>query len=524
MATTLYFNATIYTVNTIFDQGNALLIKEDKILFVGDLQALPNEEIHERIDCKGAFIYPGFIDPHGHFIDLGKSYFTANLYISKSFDEVIQICQDYNATNPARWILGRGWNQNNWEDKSLPNKKLLDELFPDTPVLLIRVDSHVGLINQKAIELTNVIQQKFIDGNEIAFKNDEATGIIYDKALYHVLDFVKPDEATKIKYIQKATDICFSFGLTSIGDAFMTYEDFQAYKKLNENNELRMQIFGMFIPSDENKNYLKSAGVYQKNNLFINATKHFADGALGSRGAALIAPYDDAKDKTGMLLESEAYWETEAQFCIDNHLQMITHAIGDAANKRIFQLYKKYLQPNNQLRWRIEHLQMIDEEDLADLKTYAIVPSIQSTHGTSDYSWAVSRIGEERMKKSYRIKDILDTCSMFANGSDFPIEKPNPLRGFYASITRKDDHQQPENGFAPEQKIDRIAALKSMTIWAAYAQFEEQQKGSLEVGKNADFVILEKDIMNCDEAEILDVKVLQTFVKGKCVYSKVEMN
>lgn len=519
MSSTLFYNAKIYSVNNTFDIFKYMLVDNGIIKYIGNEIPTESIEIIDKIDCEGVTIYPGFIDPHCHFIDLGKTYFTAKLHDAKSLDAVIDICLEFQKTNESSWLLGRGWNQNNWSDKKIPTKELLDKYFPDIPVLLIRIDSHMALVNQKAIELTDLLNTPFIDSGEIEINNNIPTGIILDKALYHVLEYVKPDIATKTQYIQKSTDVCFSYGLTSIGDAFMTYEDFLLYSKMNGNNELRINVYGMLVPSIENKNYLTQNGIYNTNKLHIHAVKHFADGALGSRGAALIEPYTDASENYGMLLESDEYWEIEAQFCIDNNLQMVTHAIGDAANKRIINLYSKYLgKSKNPLRWRIEHLQMIDEEDIENIKESYIVPSIQSTHGTSDYTWAPSRIGEERMKKSYRIKDILDACGYIVNGSDFPIEKPNPLRGFYSSVSRKDDNKKPENGFAPEQKISRTDALKSMTIWSAYAQFEEQLKGSLEIGKVADFVILDKDIMICEEDEILDVKVKSTYINGIKVY------
>lgn len=521
MSAILYYNAKIYIVNASFETADALIVESDKIIFVGTLAAIPTIEIKERIDCKNAFIYPGFIDPHCHFIDLGKSYFTVPLYQTSSFEEVIERCKSFQQTNKSTWLLGRGWNQIDWLNQEMPNKKILDELFPDIPVLLIRIDSHVGLINQKAIELTQVLQEAFFTEKQVELKEGKTTGIIYDKALYHVLEFVKPDRATKSNYIQKSTDVCLSYGLTSVGDAFMTYEDFEVYKHLNESNQLRLQVYGMMVPSKENKQYLAENGAYKKHQLHINATKHFADGALGSRGAALIEPYSDDKENRGMLLESDEYWMEEAQFCIDHQLQMITHAIGDAANKRVIQVYKKFLSKQSTNRWRIEHMQMLDEEDVQDIKEYQIVPSIQSTHGTSDYTWAVNRIGAERMKKSYRVKDLLDACGYIVNGSDFPIEKANPLRGFYASITRQSDEGFPKGGFDPSQKISREAALRSMTIWAAYAQFEEAEKGSLEVGKNADFVIFDTDLMQCDESQILKSKALATIVGGEKKYETI---
>ena len=519
MSSTLFYNAKIYSVNNTFDIFKYMLVDNGIIKYIGNEIPTESIEIIDKIDCEGVTIYPGFIDPHCHFIDLGKTYFTAKLHDAKSLDAVIDICLEFQKTNDSSWLLGRGWNQNNWSDKKIPTKELLDKYFPDNPVLLIRIDSHMALVNQKAIELTDLLNTSFIESGEIEISKNIPTGIILDKALYHVLDFVKPDISTKTQYIQKATDVCFSYGLTSVGDAFMTYEDFLLYSKMNENNELRINVYGMLVPSIENKNYLKQNGIYNTNKLHIHAVKHFADGALGSRGAALLEPYTDASENYGMLLESDEYWDNEAQFCIDNNLQMVTHAIGDAANKRIINLYHKYTSKSkNLLRWRIEHLQMIDEDDLQKIVDASIVPSIQSTHGTSDYSWAPNRIGDGRMKKSYRIKDILDACGYIVNGSDFPIEKPNPLRGYYSSVARKDDNKKPESGFSPEQKIDRVDALKSMTIWAAYAQFEEQIKGSLEVGKHADFVLTDIDIMDCKEDEILDTKVLSTYVRGIKVF------
>lgn len=517
MQSIVYYNAVIYTVNAAFSVEDTLWIEDTIIKAVGKKHELHLPADATYIDCKGAYIYPGFIDPHCHFIDLGKSYFTASLHHCKNIQEVIHVCKQFQQNSTSAWLLGRGWNQNNWDIAQLPDKSVLDECFPDIPVLLVRIDSHVGWLNSKAMEICKLHEFEF-DAGQVEYKQGIATGIVYDKALYHVLEYCKPDAITKKKYLEKAEDICFSYGLTSIGDAFVNEEDRSLYLQWNEAFELRMPIYAMLTDDAANLAYYTEKGTYNKNKLHIRALKHFADGALGSRGAALIEPYSDDSTTKGMLIGDDMYWKTRATQCLELGIQMVTHAIGDAANKYIINLYASHLQKNNTLRWRVEHLQILEASDMMLLKEYAIVPSIQSTHGTSDYSWAVTRIGSNRMKKAYRIKDIKDVCGYFVNGSDFPIEKPNPLRGFISSVFRKDDTNLPAHGFAIEQAVSRRDALQSMTIWAAFSQFEEDIKGSIEPGKFANITMVDTDLLQASEFEIRNARVLETIVEGKSMY------
>ncbi len=515
-----FINATIYTVDANFSVADCMVIEDNKIIFIGKQHEFQSTDEIEIINCLGKCIYPGLIDPHCHFIDLGRTYFTAALHTTNSFDEVIEKVKSFQETNTREWLVGRGWNNNNWADKQLPTKEVLDILFPNTPVFLVRIDSHVALINQTAIDRSKVLQQSFIDEGFIEMKDGKATGIVYDKAMFYMLPFVQENDTVKKQIILKAQEICIAFGLTSVGDAFMEHPDFKLFQSMYEEDSLKIKLFGMFVPSKENKDFLSQNKGYKKGKFMISATKHFADGALGSRGAALLEPYTDDPLNKGLLLESDEYWNEEAQFCIDHNLQMITHCIGDAANERIIQLYKKYLKGKNERRWRIEHVQILPNYLLQEFSNNQIIPSVQSTHGTSDYTWAKDRLGDNRMKTAYRIKDLLEECGMIVNGSDFPIEKPNPLRGFYASITRKDDNGQPAFGFDPSQKITRIEALKSMTIWAAYAQFQEKEIGSLEVHKHADFVISATDLLTCKEEDILHTSIDATYVDGELVFSR----
>lgn len=516
---TQFINAKIYTFDAAFSMADSMVIENDLIVFVGSEKDYQRNENNSIIDCEGKCIYPGLIDPHCHFIDLGRTYFTAMLHNTNSFEEVIERTKKFQQTNTREWLVGRGWNNNNWEDKSLPNKELLDKLFPSTPVFLVRIDSHVALVNQVAIDKAKLMESSFVEEGFIEMIDDKPTGIIFDKAMFYMLPFVQESEEIKRQIILKAQEVCFEYGLTSVGDAYMEHPDFKLFQAMFEESTLKIKLFGMFIPTKENKDFLLANKAYKNKNFHINATKHFADGALGSRGAALLAPYSDDINNNGLLLETDAYWEEEAQFCIDNNLQMITHCIGDAANERIVKLYKKYLNGKNDRRWRIEHVQIIEEKWLKEFSANSIIPSVQSTHGTSDYKWAKNRLGEDRMCNAYRIKDLLDECGFIVNGSDFPIEKPNPLRGYYASITRKADDGTPENGFDETQKISRIDAFKSMTIWAAYAQFEEYEKGSIEVNKKADFIISSTDLLICKEEDILSTTIDKTYVDGELVYS-----
>jgi len=515
-------NAKIYTVNDSFSIVDAMAIRNGKIVSIGNTNQVLDDYISPNIiNAKAKFIYPGFIDAHCHFLGYGLSLQQVNLLGTNSFEEVIDKVDKFSKANDSHWITGRGWDQNDWEIKKFPNKKKLDSLFPDQPVFIKRIDGHAALANKKALDLANISIDSQIKGGIIEKSNGILTGILIDNAIELVQKVIpKPSDEQYRKALLDADKNCLAVGLTTVDDAGLDKHIVEIIDHLHQENILKMKMYIMLNPNQENFTHFEETGPLIKNKLTVRSFKIYADGALGSRGACLSKPYYDDLENKGMLLNMPSYYEEMAREIHALGFQMNTHCIGDSANKLILDIYSKILKGNNDLRWRIEHSQVVHKSDLAKFGKYNIIPSIQASHATSDMYWANDRLGPNRIINAYTYKQLLLQNGMIAGGSDFPIEDINPLLGFYAAVLRKDLKGYPEDGFQMEGALTKAEALKSMTIWAAMANFEETEKGSLEVGKSADFVILNKDIMQDDISNILNFKVLKTFINGELVYSK----
>jgi len=514
-------NAKIYTVDDDFSIAEAFAVKDGKILTSGSSAEILNSySTNEIIDVEGKPVYPGFIDPHCHFLGYGKFLQQVNLVGTKSFDEVVKKISEHHQKNNAPWIIGRGWDQNDWEVKEFPTKDTLDKLFPDVPIYVKRIDGHAALVNQRAWENVKVSSQSLVEGGEIVLNEDGSfTGILIDNAMDYVENIIpKLSDQQMTKALLNAQSDCFAVGLTTVSDAGLEKNEVELIDSLQSDGKLQMRIYAMLTMNAENKSHYLQNGKYKTDNLNVCSFKLYADGALGSRGACLIDPYSDKQDHQGFLLSSHEELEETTREIFNSAFQLNTHCIGDSANRIMLNLYGKYLKENNDRRWRIEHAQIVHPDDFELFGKYNVIPSIQTTHGTSDMYWAEERLGPERIKGAYAYQDLLKQNNMIANGSDFPIENINPLYGFYAGVARKDHKSYPENGFQMENCLTREQALKAMTIWAAYANFEEQEKGSIEKGKFADFVILEDDIMKMDESNIPQAKVLSTYINGVKVY------
>ncbi|NNC95101.1 MAG: amidohydrolase [Chitinophagales bacterium] len=510
-------NGKIYTVDNAFSIVEAVVIKDGLFLDLGsDMEMLSKYE-GELIDLQGRSAYPGFIDPHCHFIVYGRSFSQIDLNGCKSMDDLLTRVEKYAKENPKGWLLGRGWDQNLWPDKAFPDNKILNELFPNQPVFLKRIDGHAALANRKALEIAGVDENTIVDGGEVHLINGEMTGLLIDNALYLVDEHVTHSAEDNKKAIIEGQKRMFQYGITSIGDAWVEFEDFNLFRSMHESGDLLLRIYCMLLPKEDNKNYFTSKGIVQTDKLYAGAFKYFIDGALGSRGAALLEDYEDDPGNDGLLMDSVDYFKNEAEWNLKNGFQMNCHAIGDRANRIILQIYSEVLKEGNDDRWRVEHAQIVHPDDLDVFEKYNVIPSIQTTHATSDMYWVNERIGD-RVKNAYSYKTLLGKAGIVANGSDFPIEKANPLLGFNAAVTRKDVKGFPENGFRPEERLNREEALKAMTIWSAYAQFEEDKKGSIEKGKFADLVVTDSDIMTCDEMDIYKTKVTLTILAGEKVF------
>lgn len=518
----LIHNAKIYTVDPNFSIYEAIAVKDGKIIDIG-----PNNELKNRYEAKTVIdaqlktIYPGFIDAHCHFIWYGNSFFEVDLTGTKSWQEVLERTSSFAESNNDLWIKGRGWDQNNWPNKEFPNKKELDSLFPDRAVFLTRIDGHAAIANQKALDLAEINENSTIKGGIFQQQDGQLNGMLIDHAITVISKAIPKMTAARMQEaLLKAEEMCLEQGLTTVDDAMLENDMVHAIEELHNSGQLRMNIYGMLVPSKDNKEEFLEKGPYLTEKLSIRSFKYFADGALGSRGAKLLEPYHDDPNNTGLFLVDSAYLQAEAKSLYDNNFQMNTHCIGDAANRMVLSIYGSVLKTTNDRRWRIEHAQVLDKNDLEAFKKYTIIPSVQPTHATSDMPWVEERLGSERLQYAYAYKQLLTQNGILPLGTDFPIEDISPFKTFYAAVSRKGINGLPEEGFQPENALTRQEALKGMTIWPAISNFEEDKKGSLEVGKKADFILLSKDILEVKESEILDTKVLKTFIDGKLVFER----
>ena len=519
----LVYNATIYIVDSSFSIAEAMAVNDGKIVETGKIADLQNKyDAKEKVDAEGKFIYPGFIDAHAHFVEYGQSLFTVDLYDSKSIDEVVKRVKDFDSTHPGeKWILGRGWDQNKFPGKTYPTNEELSKLFPDKPVLLGRVDGHAAIANDKALEMAGVKAGDKITGGEIETKNGKLTGILIDNALDLVSAKIPSQTSAKLQQaLMEAQTNCFAVGLTTIDDCGLSHRTISFLDSLQKTGDLKMRLYAMLSDAKDNYDFAFSNGKIKTDRLNVRSFKVYADGALGSRGACLLQPYSDKPGWSGFLLSSQQHFDSVAKIIYDHGWQMCTHAIGDSGNRTMLVVYGKYLREKNDLRWRIEHAQVINENDFKLFGEYNIVPSVQPTHATSDMYWAGDRLGPERVKGAYAYKQLLRQNGWIPLGTDFPVEDISPFKTFYAAVVRKDAKGWPGSGFQMENALTREEALRGMTIWAAKANFEETEKGSLEKGKFADFVILDNDLMKEVPEKLLQVKVLKTFVDGEKMYEK----
>lgn len=516
------YNGTIYTVDSSFSTAEAMVVADGKILETGKRADLEKKyDAKEKIDAQGKFIYPGFIDAHAHFTGYGLSLQTVNLMGTNSWDEVIEKVKVFAAENPEGWITGRGWDQNDWATKDFPTNLKLNELFPERPVLLRRVDGHAAIANQKALDLAGIKAGDTLTGGEIEEMEGTLTGLLIDNAVGLVAAKIPntTDEQFK-KALQAAEQNCFAMGLTTIDDCGLGFTSVDRIKKLHENGDLKMRLYVMLSDDKENYNYLEKTGIIKTDRLNVRSIKVYADGALGSRGACLLHPYTDKPDWSGFLLSTPAHFDSIANYISQKGWQMCTHAIGDSGNRTMLNIYAKYLKGKNDLRWRIEHAQVVSETDFNLFGSNSIIPSVQPTHATSDMYWAGDRLGTDRAKGAYAYKQLLQQNGWIPLGTDFPVEDISPFKTFFAAVVRKDAKAFPNGGYQMENALTREETLRGMTIWAAMANFEEKEKGSLEKGKFADFVILDKDLMKAPDMDLLTVKVLMTVINGEKVHEK----
>lgn len=519
----IVYNGNVYTINENFDKAEAFAVKDGKIVAVGTSEEIRGKyKAAEELDAEGKTIYPGFIDAHAHFYRYGLSLQSADLVDTESFKEVVQKVADHRQKYPdADWITGRGWDQNDWPVKEFPTKDTLDLLFPDTPVLLTRIDGHAALANQKALELAGVTPQTKLVGGLVEVENGKMTGILVDNAIDLVSSKIPaPTEEESREALKIAEANTFAFGLTTVDDAGIDKATVDLIDDMHQKGELQMRVYAMLNPTQRNQDYYFKNGPYKTDRLNVRSFKIYSDGALGSRGACLLEPYHDKHGQFGFLLASEQEFRDIAAKLNEHGFQMNTHAIGDSANRLLLDIYGEVLGGENDKRWRIEHAQIINPADMAKFGKYNIIPSVQPTHATSDMYWAGDRLGKERVKHAYPFKELMEQNGYIPLGTDFPVESINPFYTFHSAVARQDAKNWPEGGFQMENAMSREDALRGMTIWAAKSNFEENEKGSIESGKFADFILLDRDLMTVAPEQMREAQVLRTYLDGKLVYKK----
>ncbi len=517
----IVYDAVVYTVNPAFDTVSAFAVKDGKFIAVGsNEQILSRFEAGKKIDAGGNAVYPGFNDGHSHFLSYGKTLVRwANLVGTRSFGEVLQVLKRYHEKFPDQWILGRGWDQNDWTDQKYPDNRLLDKLFPGQPVVLVRIDGHAVLASSEALKKAGITAATKIDGGEVVLKNGKPTGVLIDNAADRMRALIpEMSRRQKVKALMEAQKNCFAEGLTTVTDAGLSKADILLIDSLQRQGLLKIRVYAMLSPDKKTLDYFFPKGPLHNGKLTVSAVKLYIDGALGSRGALLLKPYSDMPGHYGLRLHPLPYYDSLCKMAYNAGFQVNTHAIGDSGNRIMLKTYARFLKGKNDRRWRIEHAQVIAPGDFHYFGDYSIIPSIQSTHCTSDMYWAGERLGPVRLKTAYAYKQLLAQNGWEVNGTDFPVEDIRPVKTFYAAVSRKDLNGWPPGGFQMENALSRKAALFSITLWPAKGSFDEKIKGSIVPGKLADFVVLNNDIMRCPESEIPRTEIMHTFLQGREVY------
>lgn len=521
----IVFNAQVITIDDDLPGAEAFAVDQGKILFVGT-----QREVFDLFDAKNTLdaqentIMPGIIDAHAHFYQLGLGLQEVDLRGTTSKEDVIERIAAFEPYKTSEFIVARGWDQNDWSDQSYPTKEDLDVVFPDVPVALQRVDGHALWVNSKALSLADIAASGMVPGGMIMGDGQgRPNGILVDAPCDRIFELIpEPTLAISAQALKSAQDYCFSLGLTGVHDAGLRRPIIELIDSLQQIDVLRIKLEAMVSNIEPDVSHYLAQGPVVKPRLRVGSIKVYADGALGSRGAALRSPYSDDPDHYGAIITPMKDLVILSQRALASGFQINTHAIGDSANVSVLRVYQKALSSANNndandVRWRIEHAQVVPPEYF-EVFSKNIIPSVQPTHATSDMYWVEERLGKERMNGAYAYRSLLEEAEMIALGTDFPVEYVNPMLTLSAAVYRRDTSGYPESGFYIDEAITREQALKGMTLWAAYANFSEDRRGSLTPGKEADFILLDRNPLNCPKQELSQIKVLKTFIDGHQVY------
>ena len=515
-------NAHIVCLDGAGTQVQAMAIHEGQIVALGKEHEILNAYRGLIVeDVQGATVYPGLIDAHSHLLGYALNLAHTDLVGTTSWEEVVSQLKEEHIQSTTPWVRGRGWDQNDWSLSDFPDREALDELFPNRPVALQRIDGHAVIANRHALELTRLWNAKSLPGGEILRRPDGTpTGVLIDGAADSLLARIpKPSAATKTEALRTAEQRLVACGLTTVTDAGLDVDDIALLDSLHQTGDLKLRVVAMANPTEPNFQAMSERGGWDTPRLKAQSFKFYMDGALGSRGAALLEPYDDRPGHRGLLLQSMDEYEAQLRRIHADGFQAATHAIGDSAARLVLGAYERVLSGPNDHRWRVEHAQVIHPDDLNRFGTSSIIPSVQPTHATSDMYWAGVRLGRGRIRRAYAYADLRDQLGMIPLGTDFPVEDVDPRKTFLAAVARQDAARYPEEGFHVDQALTPRDAMLGMTLWAALASRMDTLTGSLEVGKRADFVITNRDWLKLsDPHEVLNAQILQTFIDGEQVH------
>lgn len=534
----VFLGGKVATVDEDFSIQETLAVQGDKIIYVGSEKGIESYVGTKTrvVNCKEYLILPGLIDSHAHLHDLGEELSYVNITGTTSYQQIInRIAEEAKFLEPGEWLVGGRWDQNDWDIRTFPVHDPLSRVTPETPVYLSRVDGNAAFVNRKALEIAGIDKNTPDPFGGVIHRNEdgEPSGVLINRAMNLVLEHIPADtaEQVRVKFL-KAVNHCLEFGLTGIHEAGVGPDEIALYRQLIDEGNLPLRIYAMLgeqeLPTLEGDlaAYFRQHRLenYGDHFLSVRSVKLFFDGALGSRGAAFFEPYDDDPGNTGLLRITPEYIVQVARAALETDMGVNTHCIGIRGNRLCLDAYAEALgeHPGIDRRFRIEHAQIVRGEDIEKFTALGVIPAMQPTHCTSDMPFVEDRVGKDRAQGAYAWRSFLESGCVIPCGSDFPVESPNPLLGIYAAVTRQDPNGHPEGGWYPEQRMTIQEAIKGFTIWAAYAAFQEEILGSIAVGKLADFIVLDKDILTVKPNEILSTKAVLTVVGGKIRFNRLD--
>ena len=522
-ADSIVHNGTIITMDAQNSIGRAMAIRNGRILAIGaEREILNRYRATEVTDLKGGVVFPGLMDGHAHLVGYADGLLEANLFATESWEEAVGRMVAHDQERPNEWVVGRGWDQNDWEEPRFPTRLLLDEYFPDKPVVLERIDGHALIVNRIALELAGLWSASGAapEGGEILRgEGGYPTGVLVDNACALIQKHVpRRAPAERFEALMEAQENLLAQGITGLTDAGLAPGEILRLDSLHGTGDLKLRINAMVNSEDSSIQWLRARGPILKDRLTVRSVKFYMDGALGSRGALLLEPYSDRPGWHGLGTQDASWFREQLEALALDSLQAATHCIGDSAVRWVLEAYQEILGGTNDRRWRIEHAQVVAPKDFDGFGRNSIIPSVQPTHATSDMYWAGERLGRNRIRRAYAYQELLGQLGMVALGTDFPVEDIDPRKTFFASVARRDANGFPEGGFQANNSLSKEQTLRGMTQWVALAQFQESDLGTVEVGKWADLTWMDRNWMTIDPIDVLDTRVLGTCIAGEWLF------